>query len=344
MTEVCAETPVVVQDTEHQQEEQHQMEPRGRKVTLDDREDVANIVKLLFGGNDYINSCFDAWVEAGQFYGLEEYPGGPLVSIANVARTACGGYVEGVRSDPTKSRRGYGMKLMIYLLENSKVEELRYQTFDQNIASIRLADRSGFNEMFRYRYSFLSGPQFVAEPYAFGFDEALDVHAYLDKLEKSFGVSTTELTKTNDPTVIVKALEDIDIGVPVIYLHARNFNYSEIPGVFESNDTCTGMISPAIVSIGYFEEDHEPLGKTLSYSMFISTKYEPTRDELWAHAAYWTRYAAELNCDTMCIHTSMGPTALEADLGEILGRERQLIIFNQFPLALQAAAKLEAKP
>ncbi|GBG30765.1 Ras-related protein Rab-21 [Hondaea fermentalgiana] len=300
--------------------------PCVRKVAIADKTKVADIVRELFGENDYVHGEFDTWVSKGTFYGVEEYPGGPLVAFANVRKTSYGGYVEGVRADPRYQKRGFGAALLEHIVKNVDAKELRYQTFTSNIPSIRLALRCGFSEIARFRYSMISPPRFDSEPYMSGFP-GLDVAGYLLRMEEIFGAVGTELSEERHPEAVLQALRDIRSERTFLFQHYHLYDPVAVPPLFEEQEY-VAMVSPAMVSVGKVIESAKPLGRLLVFTLYFGTLFEPVRDEMWAHAAHWARLGVQQECEAINIHATPAPTNLEADVDELMGPKRELIHYS----------------
>ncbi len=123
-----------------------------RKITEKDRVRVIDIASKIWEGDDYISFVFDEWVNDpdGNFAGLWE--NNKLVGFGRLKfLTPTDVWLEGLRKDPDSDAKGVGKKLSQYYynyLQGKKITSIRFSTYFDNIASIKLNEKSGFKKVF----------------------------------------------------------------------------------------------------------------------------------------------------------------------------------------------------
>lgn len=122
-----------------------------RRITEKDRFRVIEIASKIWEGDDYISFVFDEWVSDpdGNFVGLWE--NNKLVGFGRLKfLTPTDIWLEGLRKDPDSDARGVGEKLSRYYynyLQGKKITSIRFSTYFDNIASIKLNEKSGFKRV-----------------------------------------------------------------------------------------------------------------------------------------------------------------------------------------------------
>ena len=122
-----------------------------RRITEKDRFRVIEIASKIWEGDDYISFVFDEWVNDpdGNFSGLWE--NGKLVGFGRLKfLTSTDIWLEGLRKDPDSDAKGVGEKLSRYYynyLQGKKITSIRFSTYFDNIASIKLNEKSGFKKV-----------------------------------------------------------------------------------------------------------------------------------------------------------------------------------------------------
>ena len=119
-----------------------------RPVRKEDKAPLANIVRSLWEGTDYLPGLFDDWVRdnAGEFCAVEW--DGRLVGCGKLTwLTEKDAWLEGLRSDTTFKHRGIGKAFLEYMLPRvarKNPETVRFATYWGNIGSVKNAERFGF--------------------------------------------------------------------------------------------------------------------------------------------------------------------------------------------------------
>ncbi len=122
-----------------------------RRITEKDRTRAIEIASKIWEGDDYISFVFDEWVNDpdGNFAGLWEND--KLVGFGRLKfLTPTDIWLEGLRKDPDSDAKGVGEKLSRYYynyLQGKKITSIRFSTYFDNIASIKLNEKSGFKKV-----------------------------------------------------------------------------------------------------------------------------------------------------------------------------------------------------
>jgi hypothetical protein len=122
-----------------------------RKITEKDRIRVIEIASKIWEGDDYISFVFDEWVNDpdGNFAGLWE--NNKLVGFGRLKfLTSTDIWLEGLRKDPDSDAKRVGEKLSRYYynyLQGKKITSIRFSTYFDNIASIKLNEKAGFKRV-----------------------------------------------------------------------------------------------------------------------------------------------------------------------------------------------------
>ncbi len=112
---------------------------------------MIEIASKIWEGDDYISFVFDEWVNDldGNFSGLWEND--KLVGFGRLKfLTSTDIWLEGLRKDPDSDAKGVGEKLSRYYynyLQGKKITSIRFSTYFDNIASIKLNEKSGFKKV-----------------------------------------------------------------------------------------------------------------------------------------------------------------------------------------------------
>lgn len=123
-----------------------------RKIKPEDKQRVLEIASKIWEGDDYLPQVFDEWVQNpnGVFAGLWE--NNILIGFGHLKYlTATDIWLEGLRKDPDLNVKGVGEKLSHYYLkilkQNPNITSVRFSTYFDNIASIRLNEKFGFKKI-----------------------------------------------------------------------------------------------------------------------------------------------------------------------------------------------------
>ena len=135
-----------------------------RKLLSSDRDDIAEISRHIWEGNDYLLSVVDDWFKDRNchFYGVEE--NGHVVAVGNLRLLEDGrtGWMEGLRVHPEHRGKGFANEITVYLTKEAErlgVERIRYTTSDRNEASLKLAKMAGLSEISKMSVFWTENPK-----------------------------------------------------------------------------------------------------------------------------------------------------------------------------------------
>jgi len=128
-----------------------------RKIKPEDKQRVLQIASKIWEGDDYLPQVFEEWVRDpnGVFAGLWE--NNILIGFGHLKYlTPTDIWLEGLRKDPDLNVKGVGEKLSHYYLkilkQNPNITSVRFSTYFDNIASIRLNEKFGFKKILTFSH------------------------------------------------------------------------------------------------------------------------------------------------------------------------------------------------
>ena len=122
-----------------------------REIKLSDKKEVLQISSQIWEGDDYVSNVFDEWVTCndGLFTGYWE--GERLIGFGRMRfLTPTNIWLEALRKNPQTDIKGVGYKIAKYYMEQLKgkrIESIRFSTYFGNIASIKLNEKLGFENI-----------------------------------------------------------------------------------------------------------------------------------------------------------------------------------------------------
>jgi len=122
-----------------------------REIKLSDKKEVLQISSQIWEGDDYVGNVFDEWVKAdnGLFTGYWEDE--KLIGFGRMRfLTATDVWLEALRKDPQLKIKGVGYKIAQYYMEQLKgrrIDSVRFSTYYNNTASIKLNEKLGFKKI-----------------------------------------------------------------------------------------------------------------------------------------------------------------------------------------------------
>ena len=122
-----------------------------RRATLDDKEQIIDICKNIWEGNDYIPNTIDDWIkdENGDFYLLID--NGQIMGMGRLRSVDDKtGWMEALRVAEEGRGQGYGQKITRYFVKEGikkGFERLQLSTYFQNHASIHIIKDNGFEQV-----------------------------------------------------------------------------------------------------------------------------------------------------------------------------------------------------
>jgi len=141
-----------------------------RKVTAADKARVADIVKNIWEGSDYLPLVFDEWVKDshGEFAAAVDQSG-ILIGFEKLTMlTPYDAWIEGLRKDMGSNIKGVGRFLTEHIFEvlkkNKKLRTVRFATYYKNIESISLFSRLGFSVLEKRNHLSLKLPRVKSIP------------------------------------------------------------------------------------------------------------------------------------------------------------------------------------
>jgi len=123
-----------------------------RELTSDDQDQVDALCETIWQGNDYVPAAFPRWVSAADSYTLGLFIEEKLVAIGNIEKTegTTIAWLQGLRVKDTHREKGHATSLTLALCELAREKEIStlwYATSSRNIASIKVAEKTGFQKV-----------------------------------------------------------------------------------------------------------------------------------------------------------------------------------------------------
>jgi ribosomal protein S18 acetylase RimI-like enzyme len=121
-----------------------------RELKLSDKKEVLRISSQIWEGDDYVGNVFEEWVKAddGLFTGYWEDE--KLIGFGRMRfLTTTDIWLEALRKDPQSKIRGVGYKIAQYYMDQLKgrrIDSMRFSTYYNNTASIKLNEKLGFKK------------------------------------------------------------------------------------------------------------------------------------------------------------------------------------------------------
>lgn len=155
-----------------------------RSIKPKDKQNVLEISKHIWEGDDYISQVFDDWVSNpnGLFCGLWE--DGNLVGFGKLTHLSEKDiWLEGLRKDEKSGAKKVGEKLSgfyIKYLEGKQINSVRFSTYFGNIASIKLNEKLGFKHIHTLSLKFKPINKKLHSKYNLSNYEFADVKKYIE--------------------------------------------------------------------------------------------------------------------------------------------------------------------
>ncbi len=117
-------------------------------VTYTDKELIFAISAKIWEGYDYIHLAFNDWIDDKASVFASIWENNQIIAFGNMTDLGDGNFwLEGLRKDPDVKIRGVGKALSEYMFEQLKkrrVNSIRFATYFDNLASIKLNEKRGF--------------------------------------------------------------------------------------------------------------------------------------------------------------------------------------------------------
>ncbi len=143
-----------------------------RRVETSDLKDILEISRHVWEGHDYLPSIIEEWLTDPNSYTYGAEVDGRLVGLDNLRLVENGrtGWMEGLRVHPDYRGKGLANKLtdrMIKEGQRLKVQRLRYTTAVDNLASLKLAEKTGFKRLLEMGVFWHPNPNAIPPPGAY---------------------------------------------------------------------------------------------------------------------------------------------------------------------------------
>ncbi len=121
-----------------------------KKVKISDKEEVEELCKNIWEGNDYLPKVFDRWVRDGGFY--KGVINNKIIALDKYTRFENDViWLEGLRVHPDHQGQGYGKEMVKKFIELIRSKEefsyLRFMTAATNEKTIKMAKEFGFETL-----------------------------------------------------------------------------------------------------------------------------------------------------------------------------------------------------
>jgi N-acetylglutamate synthase-like GNAT family acetyltransferase len=126
----------------------------GRRINVEDKNQVMAIAEKTWEGHDYLPQVFDKWVadETGAFLALEKE--GKVVTLAKITQHSAGEiWMEGLRVAADERGKGYAELMTKYLLwhiQRYSPQSIAFATGDDNLPSRHIGEKRGFALLTEY--------------------------------------------------------------------------------------------------------------------------------------------------------------------------------------------------
>ncbi|MCW4052010.1 MAG: GNAT family N-acetyltransferase [Candidatus Bathyarchaeota archaeon] len=249
------------------------MYPKIRMVQESDVEDVLEISRHVWEGHDYLPYVIRVWLNDpnSHIYGIEV--DSHIVGLGNLRLVEKGqtGWMEGLRIHPDYRGKGLANKLTKHIISEArhlKVQRLRYTTAVDNLASLQLAEKTGFMRLLMMGVVWHSNPILIPEKRSF------------PAIRESSPEEAYELVKGNS---------EINPRLLVYNWKALDSTLEGFKTVGESNEFHVALRKSKLDSFSFGHLWHEPTGSERSFTI-----YAATADSFLSHFSYHVSLALEL--------------------------------------------------
>ncbi len=122
-----------------------------RELVIEDQEHINILCETIWNGNDYVPAVFPRWISTPDSHTLGLFKDNELIACGNIEKTEGTniGWIQGLRVKDTQRKKGYATNITIALSSYAKeigISTIWYATSSRNIASITVAQKTGFHE------------------------------------------------------------------------------------------------------------------------------------------------------------------------------------------------------
>jgi len=226
-----------------------------RKVETSDLEDILEISRHVWEGQDYLPKVIEKWLKDPNSYTYGIEVDGHLVSLDNLRLVEKGrtGWLEGLRVHPDYRGKGLAKKLTEYMIREAqrlKVQRIRYTTAVDNLASLKIAEKAGFIQLLEMGVFWHPNPNIIP------------LRKDYPPIEKSSSKEVYELVQSN-PQIMPK-------GVLVYNWKALDSTLEGFRTVGESNEFHVALRKGRIDSLSFRGHRYEPAGSPWSFTIYSS--------------------------------------------------------------------------
>lgn len=128
-----------------------------RQGTYEDKDQVLEISKTIWDGNDFILRTIDEWLDPNSGYVAVLEADGEIRAFSKLSFIPGGhGWLEGLRVKEEHRGKGYANKMTKHLLKRAKeinLPSLRFACHASNLGSIRSGEKYGFQRVGEYIFT-----------------------------------------------------------------------------------------------------------------------------------------------------------------------------------------------
>ena len=226
-----------------------------RKVQESDIEDVLEISRHVWQGHDYLPYVIKAWLKDpnSHTYGIEV--DSHIIGLGSLRLVEKGqtGWMEGLRIHPNYRGKGLANKLTKHIISEArylKVQRLRYTTAVDNLASLQLAEKTGFMRLLMMGVVWHSNPIFIPK-------------------RRSF--PTVRESSPEEAYELVQGNPEINPRVLVYNWRALDSTLEGFKTVGESNEFHVALRKGKFDSFSFGHLRHEPGGSERSFTIYAAT-------------------------------------------------------------------------
>lgn len=226
-----------------------------RRVEIPDLEDILEISRHVWEGHDYLPKVIKKWLDDPNSFTFGTEVNGHLVGLDNLRLVEGGrtGWMEGLRVHPDYRGQGLAKKLTEYLVKEAQhlnVQRLRFTTASDNLVSLRLGEKVGFERLLKMGVFWHPDPNIIPSPKNY------------PPIKKASSEEIYELV-TNHPQIIPQS-------VLVYDWKALDSTHDGFETVGESNEFYVALRKGRIDSFSLGGNRYESEGSTWSFTIYAA--------------------------------------------------------------------------